>query len=71
MIQSEKQLKIKIITDLFDTDGYIKGYGVDKCRVMDGKHNPLYNVSKMIVNSLIYDGKLKQEGLIYKLNIPE
>jgi hypothetical protein len=71
MIQTDNQQKIKIITDLFNTNGYVKGYGAKQYRVMDGKHNPLYNVNRMIINSLIYEGKLKQEGLILKLNIPE
>lgn len=71
MIQTENQFKKKIITDLFNTHGYIKGYGSKLYRVMDGEHNPLYNVNKMIINSLIIDGKLKREGLILKLNIPE
>lgn len=71
MIQSENQFKIKIITDLFNMNGYIKGHGPKLYRVMDGEHNPLYNVSRIIINSLIADGKLKQEGLILKLKIPE
>ena len=71
MIQTENELKIKIITDLFNTNGYVKGYGPKQFRVMDGEHNPLYNVNRMINMSLISDGKLKQEGLIFKLNIPE
>lgn len=71
MVQTENQLKIKVITDLFNTNGYVKGYGPKQCRVMDGEHNPLYNVNRMIIMSLISDGKLKQEGLIFKLNIPD
>lgn len=69
MVQTENQLKIKVITDLFNTNGYVKGYGPKQYRVMDGEHNPLYNVNRMIIMSLISDGKLKQEGLIFKLNI--
>jgi len=66
---TENQHKIKIITDLFNTNGYIKGYGPKLCRLMDGEHNPLYNVNRMIIQSLIADDKLIQEGLIFKLKI--
>ena len=59
----------KTITDLYNTDGYIKGFGPKICRVMDGNHNPLYNINREIVNQLIEDNKLKQEGLIFKLNL--
>jgi hypothetical protein len=66
---TENEYKIKIITDLFNTNGYIKGHGPKLYRVMDGEHNPLYNVNRMIIQSLIADDKLIQEGLILKLKI--
>lgn len=70
-MQNENNIKIKIITDLFNSNGYIKGYGATMCRVMDGEHNPLYNINKSIIMTLVSDGKLIQEGLIFKLKFPE
>lgn len=67
---TENELKIKVITDLFNNNGYVKGFGPKQCRVMDSEHNPLYNVKKSIINDLISDDKLIQEGLIFKLKIP-
>lgn len=40
------KLKKLVITDLFNKNGYIKGFGSKLCRVMDGDHNPLYNVGR-------------------------
>jgi len=64
-------IKIKklIITDLFNKNGYIKGFGPKLCRVMDGEHNPLYNVKRDIVDALIYEDKIIKYGLIFKLNL--
>ena len=59
----------KAITDLHNTNGYIKGFGPKQCRVMDGNHNPLYNMDKEILTQLIQDNKVKQDGLIFKLNL--
>ena len=63
------KLKKQVITDLFNKNGYVKGYGPKLCRVMDGEHNPLYNIEREIIDGLIFDDKLKKEGLIYKLNL--
>lgn len=63
------KLKKLVITDLFNKNGYIKGFGSKLCRVMDGDHNPLYNVGRDVVEGLISDGNLKKDGLIYKLNL--
>jgi hypothetical protein len=63
------KLKKLVLTDLFNKDGYIKGYGSKLCRVMDGEHNPLYNVKRDIVDSLIYEEKIIKNGLVFKLNL--
>jgi hypothetical protein len=63
------KLKKLIITDLFSKDGYIKGYGGKLCRVMDGEHNPLYNVKREIIDALIYEDKIIKDGLVFKLNL--
>jgi hypothetical protein len=63
------KLKKLIITDLFNKNGYIKGFGPKLCRVMDGEHNPLYNVKRDIVDALIYEDKIIKDGLIFKLNL--
>ena len=69
MVQSDNDIRINIIKNLFDTDGYIKGYGAKLYRVMDGNHNPLYNVKRVIVDTLIDNGDVIQVGLIFKLKI--
>jgi hypothetical protein len=63
------KLKKLVLTDLFNKDGYIKGHGPKLCRVMDGEHNPLYNVKRDIVDSLIYEEKIIKNGLVFKLNL--
>ena len=71
MMKPNEILKMKkmVITDLFNKNGYIKGFGPKLCRVMDSEHNPLYNISREIIDGLIADGKLKKDGLIFKLNL--
>ena len=63
------KLKTQVITDLFNKNGYIKGFGPKLCRVMDGEHSPLYNVKREVVDGLIDDDKLIKDGLIFKLNL--
>ena len=58
----------KVIEDLTENGGYVKGYDPKKCRVMDSNHNPLYNVPKEIIVSLWEDGELKIVNLTYVLN---
>lgn len=63
------KLKTQVITDLFNKNGYIKGFGPKLCRVMDGEHRPLYNVKREIIDGLMDDDKLVRDGLIFKLNL--
>jgi hypothetical protein len=63
------KLKTLVLTDLFNKDGYIKGFGRKLCRVMDGEHNPLYNVKREIIDALIYEDKIIKDGLVFKLNL--
>ena len=67
MINTQNSQIKQIITDLYNTDGYIKGYGAKLCRVMDGNHNPLYNINKELVNIMFAKETLVLEGMVYKL----
>lgn len=63
------KLRLKLLKDLKENDGYVKGFGPKLCRVMDKDHNPLYNIDREIVEGLFADDKIKIDGLIYKLNL--
>lgn len=63
------KLRLKLLKDLKENDGYVKGFGPKLCRVMDKDHNPLYNINREIVMGLVDNDKLKLEGLIFKINL--
>lgn len=69
MTQSElRQFIHKLITTLIAKNCYIKGYG-DKFRIMDEKHNPVQNISKLEMKVLQINNIVKLTGITYHLNV--
>jgi hypothetical protein len=49
-----------------DPNMYIKGYGETKSRVMSSDHKPIMNIPKSLAIDMLFIGKIKKDGLIYK-----
>ena len=61
--QFEKDTK-ELMSTMFKHNGYIKGYGDKKYRVMTADHSPIYNVNRDVVDFLVNNGELKHKGLV-------
>lgn len=54
----------KITQTIISKNCYIKGY--DKLfRVMDESHNPVQNITKQVMDILVYNKKVIRDGLIH------
>jgi hypothetical protein len=57
---------LRVAGILVKKKGYIKGYGNQLDRVMDGENNPLENISGDITRVLLHNKMIYLDGLVYR-----